>query len=74
MFIDFRDKYESISETANFVNCSRTAVIKVHLAWQNFTIEKKRRDKCGRSWSIDDRGEHLLLTCVRDSRRGIVDL
>ncbi|KFM75608.1 hypothetical protein X975_02134, partial [Stegodyphus mimosarum] len=38
MIIGFRAKGGRISETAEFVNCSCAAVVKVHRAWQNGTV------------------------------------
>ncbi|GIY11971.1 uncharacterized protein CDAR_449251 [Caerostris darwini] len=43
MIIGFRAKGGSISETANFVNCSRAAVVKVYHTWQNGTIQNQQR-------------------------------
>ncbi|GFY33665.1 uncharacterized protein TNCV_4593771 [Trichonephila clavipes] len=39
--IGFRAKGGSISETAEFVNCSRAAVVKVYRAWQNGTVQNQ---------------------------------
>ncbi|GFU16428.1 transposable element Tcb1 transposase [Trichonephila clavipes] len=57
MIIGFRAKGGSISETAEFVNCSRATVVKVYRAWQNGTVQNQRRGKCGAPRAIDDRGE-----------------
>ncbi|GFU72667.1 uncharacterized protein TNCV_4816251 [Trichonephila clavipes] len=65
MIIGFRAKGGSISETAEFVNCSRAAVVKVYRAWQNGTVQNQRRGKCGAPRAIDDRGERRLRRCVR---------
>ncbi|GIY57998.1 transposable element Tcb1 transposase [Caerostris darwini] len=73
MIIGFRAKGGSISETANFVNCSRTAVVKVYRAWQNATIQNQRRGTCGAPRAIDDRGERRLRRCVRANRRATVE-
>ncbi|GBN76232.1 hypothetical protein AVEN_264024-1 [Araneus ventricosus] len=69
MIIGFRAKGGSISETANFVNCSRAAVVKVYRAWQYGTIQNQRRGTCGAPRDIDDRGERRLRRCVRANRR-----
>lgn len=45
----------NISETADFVNCSRADMVKVHRACQNGTIENKRRGNYGGSRVIDER-------------------
>ncbi|GBN67745.1 hypothetical protein AVEN_161199-1 [Araneus ventricosus] len=73
MIIGFRAKGGSISETANFVNCSRAAVVKVYRTWQYGTIQNQRRGTCGAPWAIDDRGERRLRRCVRVNRRAIVE-
>ncbi|GBL93184.1 hypothetical protein AVEN_46362-1 [Araneus ventricosus] len=65
LIIGFRAKGGSISETANFVNCSRAAVVKVYRAWQYGTIQNQRRGTCGAPRAIDDRGERRLRRCVR---------
>ncbi|GBO09668.1 hypothetical protein AVEN_69939-1 [Araneus ventricosus] len=74
MIIGFRAKGGSISETANFVNCSRAAVVKVYRAWQYGTIQNQRRGTCGAPRAIDDyRGERGLRRCVRANRRATVE-
>ncbi|KFM66230.1 Transposable element Tcb1 transposase, partial [Stegodyphus mimosarum] len=73
MIIGFRVKGGSISETAEFVNCSRAAVVKVYRAWQNGTVQNQRRGKCGAPRAIDDRGERRLRRCVRADRRATVE-
>lgn len=60
MIIGFQAKGGSISEMANYVTCSRAAVVKVYHAWQNGTIQNQRRGKCGAPQAIDDRGERWL--------------
>ncbi|GFU67693.1 transposable element Tcb1 transposase [Trichonephila clavipes] len=60
-------------ETAEFVNCSRAAVVKVYRAWQNGTVQNQRRGKCGAPRAIDDRGERRLRRCVRADRRATVE-
>ncbi|GBO39348.1 hypothetical protein AVEN_237553-1 [Araneus ventricosus] len=57
MIIGFRAKGGSVLETANFVNCSRAAVVKVYRVWQYGTIQNQRHGTCGAPWAIDDRGE-----------------
>ncbi|GBL90024.1 hypothetical protein AVEN_178418-1 [Araneus ventricosus] len=73
MIIGFRAKGGSISETANFVKCSRAAVVKVYRAWQYGTIQNQRRGTCGAPWAIDDRGERRLRRCVRANRHATVE-
>ncbi|GFU75777.1 transposable element Tcb1 transposase [Trichonephila clavipes] len=73
MVIGFRAKGGSISETAEFVNCSRATVVKVYRAWQNGTVQNQRRGKCGAPRAIDDRGERRLRRCVRADRRATVE-
>ncbi|GBL92579.1 hypothetical protein AVEN_83887-1 [Araneus ventricosus] len=73
MIIGFRTKGGSILETANFVNCTRAAVVKVYRAWQYGTIQNQRRGTCGASRAIDDRGERRLRRCVRANRRATVE-
>ncbi|GFU68105.1 transposable element Tc3 transposase [Trichonephila clavipes] len=73
IIIGFRAKGRSISETAEFVNCSRAAVVKVYRAWQNGTVQNQRRGKCGAPRAIDDRGERRLRRCVRADRRATVE-
>ncbi|XP_071043049.1 uncharacterized protein [Parasteatoda tepidariorum] len=73
MIIGFRAKGGSISETANFVNCSRAAVVKVYHAWQNGITQNQRRGTCGAPRTIDDRGERRLRRCVRVNRRATVE-
>ncbi|KFM65613.1 Transposable element Tcb1 transposase, partial [Stegodyphus mimosarum] len=73
MIIGFRIKGGSISETAEFVNCSRAAVVKVYRAWQNGTVQNQRRGKCGAPRAIDDRGERRLRRCLRADRRATVE-
>ncbi|GBM91921.1 hypothetical protein AVEN_132271-1 [Araneus ventricosus] len=65
MIIGFRAKGGRISETANFLNCSRAAVVKIYRTWQYGT--------CGAPRAIDDRGERRLRRCVRANRREIVE-
>ncbi|GBO41885.1 hypothetical protein AVEN_180689-1, partial [Araneus ventricosus] len=62
-----------ISETANFVNCSRAAVVKVYRAWKYGTIQNQRRGTCDAPRAIDDRGERRLRRCVRANRRATVE-
>ncbi|GFY09307.1 tigger transposable element-derived protein 1 [Trichonephila clavipes] len=71
--IGFRAKGGSISETAEFVNCLRAAVVKVYRAWQNGTVQNQRHGKCGAPRAIDDRGERRLRRCVRADRRATVE-
>ncbi|GFT99601.1 uncharacterized protein TNCV_114801 [Trichonephila clavipes] len=73
MIMGFRAKGGSISETAEFVNCSHAAVIKVYRAWQNGTVQNQGRGKCGAPRAIDDRGERRLRRCVRADRRATVE-
>ncbi|GBL57127.1 hypothetical protein AVEN_187229-1 [Araneus ventricosus] len=73
MIIGFRAKGGSILEMANFVNCSRAAVVKVYCAWQYGTIQNQRRGTCGAPWAIDDRGERRLRRCIRANRRATVE-
>src|SRR5580765_7506239 len=73
MIIGFRAKGESISETAEFVNCSRAVVVKVYRAWQNETVQNQRRGKCGAPRVIDDRVERRLRRCDRANRRATVE-
>ncbi|GBM50689.1 hypothetical protein AVEN_45961-1 [Araneus ventricosus] len=70
MITGFRAKGGSISETANFVNCSRVAMVKVVL---HGTIQNQRRGTCGVPRAIDDRGERRLRRCVRANRRATVE-
>ncbi|GFY20127.1 transposable element Tcb1 transposase [Trichonephila clavipes] len=72
MIIGFRAKGGSISETAEFVNCSHAAVVKVYHAWQNGNVQNQGRGKCGAPRAIDDRGERRLRRCVREDRRATV--
>ncbi|GBM38689.1 hypothetical protein AVEN_54727-1 [Araneus ventricosus] len=67
--IGFRAKGGSISETANFVNCSRAALLKVYRAWQYGTIQNQRHGTCGAPRATDDRGERRLRRCVWANRR-----
>ncbi|GBN27246.1 hypothetical protein AVEN_234878-1 [Araneus ventricosus] len=73
MIIGFRAKGGSISETANFVNCSCASVVKVYRAWKFGTIQNQRRGTCGAPRAIDDRGERRLRRCVRANRRATVE-
>ncbi|GBM27482.1 hypothetical protein AVEN_205269-1 [Araneus ventricosus] len=73
MIIGFRAKGGSISETANFVNCSRAAVVKVYRPWQYGTIQNQRRGTYGAPRAIDDRGERRLRRCIRANRRATVE-
>ncbi|GFX81619.1 transposable element Tcb1 transposase [Trichonephila clavipes] len=73
MVSGFRAKGGSISGTAEFVNCSRAAMVKVYRAWQNRTVQNQRRGKCGAPRAIDDRGERRLRRCVRTDRRATVE-
>ncbi|GBM10598.1 hypothetical protein AVEN_21921-1 [Araneus ventricosus] len=73
MIIGFWAKGGSISETANFENCSRAAVVKVYREWQYGTIQNQRRGTCGTPRAIDDRGERRLRRCVRANRRATVE-
>ncbi|GBM97306.1 hypothetical protein AVEN_27072-1 [Araneus ventricosus] len=73
MIIGFRAKGGSISEMANFVNCSRAAVVKVYRALQYGTIQNQRRGTCRAPRAIDDRGERRLRRCVRANRRATVE-
>ncbi|XP_042903242.1 uncharacterized protein [Parasteatoda tepidariorum] len=73
MIIGFRAKGGSISETTDFVNCSRAAVVKVYRAWQNGTIQNKRRGTCGAPRAKDGRGKRRLRKCVETNRRATVE-
>nr|XP_042895018.1 uncharacterized protein LOC122268773 [Parasteatoda tepidariorum] len=73
MIIGLRTKGGSISETTDFVNCSRAAVVKVYRAWQNGTIQNKRRGTCGAPRAKDSRGERRLRRCVQTNRRATVE-
>ncbi|GBN91177.1 hypothetical protein AVEN_149591-1 [Araneus ventricosus] len=73
MIIGFRTKGGSISETANFVNCSRAAVEKVYRAWQCGTIQNQWRGTCGAPRTVDDRGKRRLRRCVRANRHATVE-
>ncbi|GFT37074.1 transposable element Tcb1 transposase [Trichonephila clavipes] len=73
MIIGFWAKGGSISKTAEFVNCSHAAVVKVYRAWQNGTVQNQGRGKCGAPRAIDDRGERRLGRCVRADRRATVE-
>lgn len=57
MIIGFRAIGGSISETANFINCSRATMVRVYHAWQTGTIENRLCDKYSAPRTIDDRGE-----------------
>ncbi|GBO06883.1 hypothetical protein AVEN_174953-1 [Araneus ventricosus] len=73
MIIGFRAKGGSISETANFVHCSRAAVVKVYRAWQYGIIQNQRRGTCGGPRAIHGIGERRLRRCVRANRRATVE-
>ncbi|GBM26285.1 hypothetical protein AVEN_66523-1 [Araneus ventricosus] len=73
MIIGFRAKGGSISETANFVNCSRAALVIVYRAWQYGTIQNQRRGTCGAPRAIEGRGERRLRRCVLTNRRATVE-
>ncbi|GBN94739.1 hypothetical protein AVEN_160913-1 [Araneus ventricosus] len=73
MIIGFRAKGGRISETANFVNCSRAAVVKAYRAWQYGTIQNQQCGTCGAPRAIDDRGERRLRRCIRANRRATVE-
>ncbi|GBN13624.1 hypothetical protein AVEN_141347-1 [Araneus ventricosus] len=73
MITGFRAKGGSISETTNFVNCSRAAVVKLYRAWQYGTIQNQRRVACGAPRAIDDRGERRLRRCIRANKRATVE-
>ncbi|XP_071036417.1 uncharacterized protein [Parasteatoda tepidariorum] len=72
MIIDFMAKGGSISETANFVNCLRAAVVKVYRAWQNDTIQNQRGGTCAPR-AIEDIGERRQRRCVRVNRRATIE-
>ncbi|GBO01956.1 hypothetical protein AVEN_232315-1 [Araneus ventricosus] len=73
MIIGFRAKGGSISETANFANCPRAAVVKAYRAWQHGTILNQRRGTCSAARPIEDRGERRIRRCVRANRRATVE-
>lgn len=73
MIIGFRAKGGSISETAQFVNCSRATVVKVYREWTNGTLANKRRGNCGAPRVIDWSGECLLLQCASEDRHATVE-
>ncbi|XP_044138724.1 leydig cell tumor 10 kDa protein homolog isoform X1 [Bufo gargarizans] len=73
MIIGFRAKGGSISETAQFVNCSRAAVVKVYGEWINGTLVNKRRGNCGAPRAIDVKGERRLRGCVREDEHATVE-
>ncbi|GFW53694.1 transposable element Tcb1 transposase [Trichonephila clavipes] len=63
-------------ETAEFVNCSRAAVVKVYRAWQNGTVQNQLFLYDVANFApraIDDRGERRLRRCVRADRRATVE-
>ncbi|GBM26675.1 hypothetical protein AVEN_241331-1 [Araneus ventricosus] len=73
MIIGFRAKGGSISKTANFVNSSRAAVVKVYRAWQYGTIKISGVEHVVHHRAIDDRGKRKLWRCVRANRRATVE-
>lgn len=69
LIIGFSTKKDSISGTEVFVNRSLDAVEKVYCAWQNSTIENKRRGKCGGPREIEETVEQRQLRCLRANQR-----
>lgn len=63
MIVGFRAKAGSISEMANFVNCSHATMVKVYHAWQNDTIKNQQHGKCGIPRDIDD-SKRWLQRCL----------
>ncbi|KAM9294444.1 protein FAM177A1 [Gastrophryne carolinensis] len=73
MIIGFRAKGGSISETAQFANCSRAAVVKVYREWSNGTIADRRRGNCGAPRAIDASGERWLQKCMKVKQHATVE-
>ncbi|GBM10007.1 hypothetical protein AVEN_23995-1 [Araneus ventricosus] len=73
MIIGYRARGGSISETAAFVKCSRSAIVNVHNNWKNQEGVEYRRANCGAPQAINDRGERRLRRQVKSDRRATVD-
>ncbi|GBO00022.1 hypothetical protein AVEN_41626-1 [Araneus ventricosus] len=73
MIIGYRARGGSISETAAFVKCSRSAVVNVYNNWKDQEGVQSRLANCGASRAINDRGERRLRRLVKCDRRNTVD-
>ncbi|GBN51960.1 hypothetical protein AVEN_68684-1 [Araneus ventricosus] len=71
--IEHKARSGSISETAAFVKCSRSAVVNAHNNWKNQEGVQSRRANCGAPRAINDRGERHLRRLVKSDRRSTVD-
>ncbi|ROL48604.1 hypothetical protein DPX16_12220 [Anabarilius grahami] len=63
---------QSISKTAAFVGCSRSAVVSIYQKWSKEGTVVNRRQGHGRPRLIDSRGEQRLARVVRSNRRAAV--
>ncbi|GBL85077.1 hypothetical protein AVEN_221308-1 [Araneus ventricosus] len=73
MIIGYRARGGSISETAAFVKCSRSAVMNVYNNWKNQEGAQSRLANCGTPRAINDRRERRLRRLVKSDRRATVD-
>ncbi|GBM23479.1 hypothetical protein AVEN_206296-1 [Araneus ventricosus] len=73
MIIGYRAGGVSISETAAFVKCSHSAVVKVYSNWKNQEGAQSRRANCGAPRVINDRAERRFRRLVESDRRATVD-
>lgn len=70
MIVGFWDKRRNISGMANFVNCSRTALVKVYDAKEDGTFKNQW---LGKLRAINARGEWRLEKCVWANRLATVE-
>lgn len=67
LVVGCRARSTSTSETAEFLQCSRTAVVTVHREWMNRTAN------CGVPCTIDPRGECWLWQLVQTDRHATTE-
>ncbi|GBO17027.1 hypothetical protein AVEN_160365-1 [Araneus ventricosus] len=68
MIIGYRARGGSISETAAFVKCSRSAVMNVYNNWRNLEGVMSRLANCWAPRAINDRSERRLRRLVKCDR------
>ena len=72
MIVGARRHGASISKTAEFVKCSRAAVVKVFKDWTVSRKSGSERANCGRQRLVNVRAERRVARLVQDNRRTTV--
>lgn len=65
--------YRAISKTTDFIECSRTAIVKIYRDWTKRIVTTTRRANCGAPHAIDIRGERRLRRFVTTNQHATVN-